>query len=141
VAAKHVAAVLEDLKHFGREQADRLRNAAGTRARQLGIQVETVPPNRNPMMAEAARMAVVRKRFGTLPLDDLAVERWEGYPYASWDLAPVTALYWCDGRRTLAEAIRLTRMEVDAASFDFVGYFRFLARHGYVSLSYPQRRN
>jgi hypothetical protein len=140
-AAKHVAAVLEDLSHFGRKQADRLRNAAGARARQLGIQVEPLRPQRDPIMAEAARMVVVRKRFGTLPLDDLAVERWEGYPYASWDLAPVTALYWCDGRRTLAEVIRLTRMEVDAAGFDFAGYFRFLARHGYVTLIDSLPRN
>jgi hypothetical protein len=134
-AAKHVAAVLEDLGHFGRKQADRLRNAAGTRARQLDIQVEPLPLQRDPIMAEAERMVVVRKRFGTLPLDDLAVERWEGYPYATWDLAPVTALYWCDGRRTLAEVIRLTRMEVGAAGFDFAGYFRFIARHGYVTLT------
>jgi hypothetical protein len=140
-AAKHVAAVVEDLRRFGREQADRLRNAAGTRARQLDIQVEPLPPQRDPIMAEAARMVVLRKRFGTLPTDDLAVERWEGYPYASWDLAPVTALYWCDGRRNLAEVIRLTRMEVDAAGFDFVGYFRFLARHGYVTLTGPPPRN
>ena len=77
---------------------------------------------------------VKRKRFGTLPLDDLPVEQWEGYPYASWDLVPVTALYWCDGRRNLAEVIRLTRMEHDAGGFDFTGYFRFLAKHGYVEL-------
>jgi hypothetical protein len=31
--------------------------------------------------------------------------------------------------------IRLTRMEHDAAGFDFTGYFRFLAKHGYVELT------
>ena len=44
-------------------------------------------------------------------------------------------LYWCDGRRNLAEVIRLTRLELGPTEFDFVGYFRFLARHGYVEIS------
>jgi hypothetical protein len=68
-------------------------------------------------------------------LDDLPVEQWEGYPYGSWALVPVTSLYWCDGRRNLAEVIRLTGLEHDTAGFDFIGYFRFLARHGYVDLT------
>ena len=37
-----------------------------------------------------------------------------------------------DGKRNLAEVIRLTRLEAGATSFDFIGYFRFLERHGYV---------
>ncbi len=135
-AAKHVATVIESLHRFGRAQEHRLRSAVAERARNLGVQVETPEPERDPKTAEAARMVIARKGFGTLSLDDLPVEQWEGYPYANWALAPVTALYWCDGRRTLAEVIRLTRMEVDAGGFDFAGYFRFLARHGYVTLTY-----
>ena len=32
----------------------------------------------------------------------------------------------------LSEVIRLTTMELGPTDFDFVGYFRFLQRHGYV---------
>jgi hypothetical protein len=45
---------------------------------------------------------------------------------------PIRALYWCDGQRNLAEVARLTRLELGPSDFDFVGYFRFLERRGYV---------
>ena len=34
-----------------------------------------------------------------------------------------------------AEVARLTRLELGPTNFDFVGYFRFLAKHGYVEIS------
>ena len=45
---------------------------------------------------------------------------------------PTIALYWCDGHRNLAEVSRLTRLELGPTEFDFIGYFSFLKRHGYV---------
>ena len=79
-------------------------------------------------------MIVRRKRFGSIPLDDLPHAQWEGYPSGAWASVPTIALYWCDGKRTLAEAARLTQLELGASNFDFVGYFRFLERHGYVEI-------
>ena len=88
-----------------------------------------------------------RKRFGTLPLDDLAVHQREGQPSGAWADTPVKALYWCDGRRTLAEVIKLTQLEVGSSNFDLLKYFRFLEKNGYVEFvrreekaSKPQRR-
>ncbi len=78
------------------------------------------------------RIVVRRKRLGTLPLDDLSQDRWQGYPSGAWDKPVTVALYWCDGKRNLAEVKRLTEMEVGPANFDFVGYFRLLEEHGYV---------
>jgi hypothetical protein len=75
---------------------------------------------------------VQRKRFGTIPLDDIPHEEWEGYPSGAWAAVPTIALYWCDGRRSLAEVIRLTQLELGPVKFDFVGYFRFLRKRGYV---------
>jgi hypothetical protein len=133
---RQLTAIQDNLRRFGRDQSDRLRHAVDQRAQALGTgSIQPAPPPRDQQWAAASRVVVKRKRFGTLPLDDLPVAQWEGYPYASWDLAPVTALYWCDGERNLAEVIRLTRMEHDVAGFDFLGYFRFLARHGYVELT------
>jgi hypothetical protein len=80
---------------------------------------------------EAASIVVRRKRLGTIPLDDLPQR--EGYPTGAWDKLVTIALYWCDGKRNLADAIHLTEMEMGGPrKFDFVGYFRFLQRHGYV---------
>ena len=75
---------------------------------------------------------VRRKRFGTIPLDDLPVDRWEGQPSGAWATVPTIALYWCDGKRTLAEVARLTQFELGPTNFDFVSYFRFLRKNGYV---------
>jgi hypothetical protein len=118
--------MLEGLRRFGELQSGRIRDAAA------GVQrIE----DRDPRYAEASKMVVKRKRFGTLPLDDLPHEQWEGYPSGAWAAIPTIALYWCDGHRNLAEVIRLTRLELGPTDFDFTGYFRFLARHGYVEIA------
>ena len=48
------------------------------------------------------------------------------------NIEPLAALYWCDGKRDLAEVIRLTELEMGPNDIDFVDYFRFLERKGYV---------
>lgn len=67
-------------------------------------------------------------------MDDLPVDQREGYPASSFWGPTVSALYWCDGKRNLAEVIKLTTLEMglQTQSFDWVGYFRFLQRNGYV---------
>jgi hypothetical protein len=114
-------------------QLERLRKESA----RLSAGLPAAAPPSDPQLKEAARMVVRRKRFGTLPLDDLPVEKREGYPSGAWSATPIAALYWCDGRRTLAEVIRLTRLELGEVKFNFTGYFKFLARHGYVELSEP----
>ena len=83
---------------------------------------------------EAVKMTVKRKRFGTLPLDDLPHDQWEGQPSGAWAAIPTLALYWCDGKRNLAEVETLTKLELGETNFDFVRYFRFLQRHKYVDI-------
>jgi hypothetical protein len=112
--------MLDGLRRVGAEQAARVPDAAVAR---------------DSRIAEEAKIVVKRKRFGTLPLDDLPHEQWEGYPSGAWAAVPTIALYWCDGKRNLAEVARLTRLELGPTNFDFVGYFRFLAKHGYVEIS------
>jgi Peptidase family M28 len=123
----------EQLTQFGDAQKERVRMAVEQRAQLLGVVIPIKPvvtPDRS--VAVAATIVAKRKRFGTIPMDDLPTDKWQGYPSGAWDLIPITALYWCDGQRNLAEVIHLTRMEQGATNFDFVGYFRFLRDHGYV---------
>jgi Peptidase family M28 len=89
---------------------------------------------RDPQMEAAAKIVVKRKGIGTIPLDELAPDQREGFPSGAWDSTPIRALYWCDGRRNLAEVIRLTQLEAGPVKLDFAGYFRFLERHGYVEI-------
>ena len=113
--------LLDSLRRFGNDQAARVEAPAHTR-------------RRIHRLAEAARMIVKRKGIGTIPLDELSPDRREGFPSGAWASTPIIALYWCDGQRNLADVIRLTRLELGPGKFDFVGYFRFLERHGYVEI-------
>jgi len=127
-------AVLSVLRLVPPGRREKLRAALGPLLEQLRQVRAAAPsqPSTDPQMAEAARIVVKRKRFGTLPLDEIAPDQREGYPSGAWSLVPINALYWCDGQRNLAEVIRLTRLERGPTNFDFVGYFRFLEKRGYV---------
>jgi hypothetical protein len=131
--------LVRSLESFGQAQAERLRMAVSQRASELGMATPITPaaPLENAQLVEASAIVVKRKRTGTLPLDDLPVDQREGFPAAGFSGVPVTALYWCDGHRTLADVIRLTRLELGTSDFDFVGYFRFLERRGYVEFVKP----
>ena len=106
---------------------------ASLRASLLGRLGSSGPPH-VVVKPDGDGMVVVRKRFGTLPLDDLPPDQREGFPNGAWDTPAITALYWCDGHRTLAEVKRLTELELGPVQLDLDAYFRFLARHGYVEI-------
>jgi hypothetical protein len=118
------------LTAFNDQQKKRVDAAVEERAGALGLgRIQSATPKPN---AEAETIVVRRKRMGTITLDDLPQDEREGYPAASFWSVPVAALYWCDGKRNLAEVIRLTELEMGPQKFDFVGYFKFLRKHGYV---------
>ena len=119
-----------DLANFAQRQQSRIQRAIQDRAGAIGV--TKLPVYNPPLNAEAEKIIVRRKRLGTLPLDDLPEDQREGFPAASFWGVPTAALYWCDGKRNLAEVIRLTKLEMGPQDFDFIGYFKFLERHGYV---------
>jgi hypothetical protein len=124
------------LNEFGNQQSQRFDSAVRARASGLGISSAIEPlDNSDPKLALASSIVAKRVRIGTITLDDLHPDEREGYPSGSWDVPVITALYWCDGRRTLAEVIHLTEMELGPTNFDFVSYFRFLRKHGYVEFT------
>jgi aminopeptidase YwaD len=121
---------LADLAAFGGQQKTRLQGLIRERATELNLgAIQPFVPARNP---EAESIVVRRKRLGTITLDNLAQDQREGFPGAGFWGVPVSALYWCDGKRNLAEVIRLTELEMGPQTMDFVGYFKFLERKGYV---------
>jgi hypothetical protein len=121
---------LADLAAFGRQQQARVEGRIRDRAAALTL--GPVQPLVAPRNVDAEAIVVRRTRIGTITLDTLARDQREGFPAASFWGVPVSALYWCDGTRTLAEVIRLTELEMGPQAFDFVGYFTFLEKHGYV---------
>ena len=130
-----IAPLVVRLREFGDAQRERLRAAADRRARALEMRGAVEPVRAtDPRLAKAKEIVVRRKRLGTVTFDDLPVRERAGFPSAAWWGPPVSALYWCDGERSLAEVIELTELELGPTDFDFVGYFEFLAKKGYVEL-------
>jgi hypothetical protein len=134
LSAKHWAGESEYRKERGNQAAlSVLRLVPAARREEARKSIE--PLLRSVTQAATASGIVVkRKRFGTIPLDEIAPDEREGYPSGAWTLPPSIALYWCDGKRTLAEVVRLTEEEIGKTKFDFQGYFEFLARRGYVEI-------
>lgn len=137
-------ALLSVLRLAPRNQRDKLRQSLAPQLRQLEaacdwqtarLRSAGAIAEQRPVNPDAERMVVHRKRPGTLPLDDLSQDQWQGYPSGAWNKLVTVALYWCDGKRNLAQVIHLTKMEMGPTHFDFVGYFRFLQEHGYVDIT------
>lgn len=118
--ASQLDPLLASLRRFGEDQSAR-------------VPPSPQPPP-DPQLEAAAHMIVRRKGIGTIPLDELSPAQREGFTSGAWDSRVIIALYWCDGKRSLADVIRLTRLELGPVKLDFVGYFRFLERHGYVEI-------
>lgn len=127
---------LKSVRHFAGEQSERLQQAANLRAGALKAPapVKAAAPAAAPRRAEAASFIVRRKRFGPITLDDLPLDQRRGFPGFAAQPAPLRLIYWCDGKRTAAEVIRLIELEQGPIDFDFVGYYKLLAAHGYVDL-------
>jgi hypothetical protein len=121
---------------YRREIAERALRSLGRIAPGLALEewIAGLGPRVEAPAAPKLGMVVRRKRPGTLPLDDLPKDQWEGYPSGAWDKPVTVALYWCDGKRDLGEVIGLTEREVGPVKMDWVGYFRFLERKGYVEM-------
>ncbi|MBV8828099.1 MAG: M28 family peptidase [Acidobacteriaceae bacterium] len=127
--------LIGQVRQFADGQCQRLQEAAHRRARELGVAPQIKPTESiEALSAEAGHLIVKRKRFGPVTLDDLPLEAREGYPGFGDSPAPLTLLYWCDGKRSVNDVARLIQLEQGPMKFDFLGYFKFLAKHGYVEL-------
>jgi hypothetical protein len=129
--------LLDVVRRLAGEQSERLQRAANQRAAGLKAPVpaKAIAPPAEPRRAEAAGMVVTRKKFGPVTLDDLPLDQRQGFPGFGDTPVPLRLLYWNDGKRSLAEVIRLIELEQGPMNFDFVGYFKLLAKYGYVEIA------
>jgi Peptidase family M28 len=121
---------LAGLASFANMQKARIVSAVQERAAELHLRtIQPVAPKVNP---EAEKIIVRRKKMGTITMEDIPVEQREGYPVSPFWGPTTAALYWTDGKRNLADVIKMTELEMGQSNFDWLGYFKFLQRHGYV---------
>ena len=127
----------------------RLKDVALLRGEALGIRrLEELPaPEEAPeVYRKAAKVVPVRLHRGPVAglawrlksLPEEERERWHRlnkryreYRY----VLPALALYWADGRRTLAEILELVELETGLSAPEYLTeYFEFLEKMGYVRL-------
>jgi len=94
----------------------------------------------SPAGAGADNRVPVRRIKGGLSLGGLPQADWPeavaatGGENPRWSAALCSALYWADGRRSIAEIQQLMAQEFETSRVDLERYFTFLARHGYIEL-------
>ena len=131
---------LAGMASFAASQKQRIERAVQQRAAELHLgTIQPFTPRVNP---EAEKIIVRRKRWGTITMDTIPRDQRDGYPAQSFWGYTVSALYWCDGKRNLADVIKLTKLELGPRvppNFNWVGYFEFLRQHGFVDFVTPSR--
>ncbi|MEG9437519.1 M28 family peptidase [Edaphobacter sp. HDX4] len=121
---------LAGLQSFAGTQKTRIEDAVQQRAAELHL--GTIQPSVPPVNPQAEKIIVRRKKMGTITMEDIPPSEREGYPVSAFWGPTTSALYWCDGKRNLAEVIKMAELELGQSNFDWVGYFKFLQKHGYV---------
>ena len=86
-------------------------------------------------LRDRARRLVPKRLFiGTMSFDTIPEAERQGFADPRWDDALTAALFWCDGNRTLYEALDLAGNELCRDVFHLVPVFEFMAGRGLVEL-------
>ncbi len=85
-------------------------------------------------LARARGLVVTRKHIGTMAYDTIPVAKRKGHADPRWDAGVTAALFWCDGTRTLAEALDLAGKELGRDLTGLVETFEFMAKNGLITL-------
>jgi hypothetical protein len=82
----------------------------------------------------ARRTVPVRSYWGAPTFDGIPMSDRQGLADPRWNMPLVTAAYWADGRRTVAEIAALVRTEFDQPQGELLKFFEVLQRGGLVDL-------
>lgn len=106
--------------------------AAATAVRQLA-------PPESPANATTPeeRLVPVRRCPAPLTLPSVSLAERNRFPSPLWSAELNCALYWADGRRTIADIQRLVKLERAHRPVSLVEWFLLLGRHGYVDFRPP----
>jgi hypothetical protein len=145
-AERALALYVRNTEELGRLMTAQFEAAVREKAASLSIRPVKPVKSVNPRDAEAASLYPKAKRIGTLTLEGIPPEEWRNLTGSPRWWSPrnwaATSYWWCDGNRSLSEIRDLVELEAgtSAAGFDFVGYYRFLEKHGLVEFVTPARR-
>jgi len=69
---------------------------------------------------------------GQYTFEDIPEDEKKGIPGAVWSSQLITAAYWADGTRSIADIIKYIYYEYGTLRKDLLKYFTFLEKHGYA---------
>jgi len=75
-----------------------------------------------------------RRGVGTLTFEGIPRREWERFGSPRWSAPQALALFWCNSNRSVAEIAARVELECGPQKTDWLEYFCFLERHGYVSI-------
>ncbi|MHC4711682.1 MAG: M28 family peptidase [Planctomycetota bacterium] len=90
-------------------------------------------------LERAAKVIPRRKHIGTMAYDALAAAARKGRADPRWTAGVTAALFWCDGRRTLAKVLELAGAELRTDLAHLVPEFEFMAGKGLIALRKKRR--
>ena len=92
------------------------------------------------LLARARGLVVTRKHIGNMAYDTIPAAKRKGHADPRWDAGITAALFWCDGSRTLAEALELAGDELGRDLTGLVETFEFMAKNGLIKMGKPRKK-
>ncbi len=100
----------------------------------VGLEGPAMSVRSRRLVSRAERLVPIRKYIGTMAYDSVDAEKLSRHPDMRWDEAVTAALFWCDGRRTLDEVLKLAGGELTRDLTALVEEFDFLAAEGLIEM-------
>lgn len=116
------------------EETSRLEAEAKVRSAHMRGKLKRVARRKSALERRAEKLTPVRTAIGTPTLDPLPKSKRERLAGVRWDGRLHRAFWWCDGKRNLAEVLRLTAQETGSDCWDLLEVFQHLAEYGIIEL-------
>ncbi len=129
-----LAGLVKEIKAQAAQEAKRLQTEARGRSAHLRGKLRKVTRRKSALERRAEKIVPVRAGIGTPTLDPIPKSKRGKFAGGRWDSRLHRAFWWCDGKRTLADVIRLTAQETGSDCWDLVDVFQGLAQHHLIQL-------
>ena len=126
--------LVEGLTTTATEETKRLEREAKGWSAHLRGKLTKVSRRKSAQERRAEKLVPVRSGLGPPTLDPVPASKRRKFSGARWDSILHRAFWWSDGKRSLAEVIRLVAQETGAERWDLVEVFEALAKHKIIKL-------
>jgi len=127
--------MVAEVKEQAGAETRRLEQEARGWSAHLKGKLKKLTPRKSAVQRRAEKLVPVRVDIGPPTLDRVPKPKRGKLQGIRWDGRLHAAFWWCNGKRTLAEVIRLTGQEKGTDCWDLLDEFQELAEHGLIELA------